>query len=425
MQKSSLETVSKIAVTRSAETEPGEPSNSGAVTLELDSGAAVTSKVAAEHDGDTVHGSELPARIHAPLREASGSLSQKRAKPDFISLVLAYFFGQCQSSLVGTTAYEHVITPADGLYLPTFTALQKRGANLFTERLAGNYIESFELGLGQGWVNLSAEVLGTGARETNYEHEKVSAPANSTSITLAQNGVQGDTASERLANVYRVRAKDAGSSVWTVLAVTSVSSDVPAVISFQEAVGESGDNIDFHVDYIPVEPTWCTFPDFADESPLKLVEAKVVVDGFYDGSALQGGEELSAEVMAFSISGRNNLELSHFPGAEGPAARACRGGRELSVSLTESLRDTVRQYQADHPETEHISVALVVRGAEIDPGSGVHFGAEIIFPRCGIMEAPVVVQGSRLAQAGDLVVMDDGQYKGAVVRCYNRQTGYL
>lgn len=423
--KNNLEIMSRIAVFRTAETEAGTPSESSGVSVDLDSGSGIKSILAAAHDGDTVHGSELPARIVASHREASGTLSQKRAKPDFLAFVLAYFFGECVSGQVSGTAYRHEIFPAGGPYLPTFTAVQRRGADLFTERLAGNYIEGFTLSLAEGWVSLSADVIGTGAREVNYERESVTAPANAPSITLTANAVEGSTAAARLANVYRVRARDAGSEAWQTLDVVSVSADAPAVIAFAKALGETGDDVEYQVDYIPAEPDWCALPDPVDESPLKLTEARVVVDGWFDGSDLMGGEELKAEVMGFTITGKNNLELKHFPGESGPAAVAARGGLSLAVSLTESLRDTVRAWQCDHPETELVSLALKVRGAEIEPGSGAYFGGEIIFPRCGILAAPVEVQGKRLALAGDLVVMDDGTYGGVIVRCFNRQTGYL
>jgi len=421
MAKNSLEILSRIALFRDKETEPGSPSTTGGVSIDFDSGSGINSLLAAEHDGDAVRGVELPTNIYAAHREASGTLSQRRAKPDFIAFVLAYFLGQCQSASVGTNGYRHTVTPISGLDPPTFTCIQRRGANLFTERHAGLYIESFTLDLGEGWVSMSAEVIGTGARDVNYEHEVVVAAANTSSITLSANAVEGNSAAERLANLYRVRAKDTGESAWTTLSVSAVSDATPAVIGFDSPLGSGTSDVDFHVDYIPAEPTWCELPNPVDESPLKLVEAKVVVDGFWNGSSIEGGEELGPEVLALSIGGKNNLELSRFPGASGPAARAVRGGREITISLTESLRDTTRQYQADNPDVENVAVALLVQGAEIDEGAGYYFGAEIVFPRCGIIQTPVVVEGKRLAQAGDLVVLDDG----AIIRCYNKQAGYL
>jgi hypothetical protein len=423
MTKNFLEQMSRIALFRASESEPGIPSTDAGVSMDFDSGSEIKSTIAVEHDGETIHGSETPTRLYASHREAKGTLSQKRAKPDFLAFVLAYFFGECASAPLGDTAYRHTITPVSGLHLPSFTIIQRRAADIFTERLAGNYLESFKLELGPGWVSLSAEVVGTGNREVNYDHEVVSAPANALAITLAEKAVEGDTEAARRANVYRVRAKDAGSEAWETLTVSAVSDTTPAVITFAQALGESGNSVDYHVDYIPAAPAWCTLPEYGDESPLKLVEARVVVDGFWDGNELLGGVELQGEALAFSVAGKNNLELRHFPGASGPAAGAVRGGRELTINLTETLRDTVRQYQSDHPETETVAVALLLQGAEIDP-AGPRFGAELIFPRCGIMAAPVVVQGKRLAQAGDLIVLDH-QPESVVVRCFNRQQGYI
>ncbi|MFO8056103.1 MAG: hypothetical protein R6V10_02255 [bacterium] len=425
MTKNYLEVLSRFALFRDKEAEPGQSSESGGVSVAMDAGSGIKSKLSASHDGDSVSGSELPTAIYAFAREASGKLSQEMAKPDFLAFVLAYFFGECSSVLAGTTAYRHSISPCQELEPPSFTAVQKRGANIFTERLSGNYIESFSLELGEGWVSLSADVTGTGHRQTNYMHEMVTAPANANSITLSENAVEGDTEAERMANVYRVRAKDAGSEVWRLLSISSVSADTPVVISFAEPLGTSSDNVDFHVDYIPEEPAWCSLPGFIDESPLKLTDARLMVDAHYDGSSLQGGEELAVSLESFSISGKNNLEIKRFPGDSGPAACGLRGKREITISLTESLRSSVRQYQADNPDTEQLSVAFLLQGAEIDEGEGYRFGAEIIFPKVGIMEAPIETQAGRLAQAGDLVVMDDGAYGGVLINCFNRQSGYL
>jgi len=425
MTKNHLEVLSRYALFRDKETEAGVPSETGGVSVALDAGSGINSKLYTFHDGEAITGSELPVNIYAAARESSGKLSQGKAKPDLIAFVLAYFFGQCSSTSVGSSAYKHAMSSAPGLELPSFTALQRRGANVFTERTAGNYIESFSLELGEGWVSLSAEITGTGHREANYSHETVTAPANASSITLSENAVQGGSPSERVENVYRVRARDVGSQVWQALSISAVSADAPAVISFAGPLGTTSDDVEYHVDYLPEGPDWCTFPDYIDESPLKLTDARVVVDGHYDGSALQGGVELARFLEGFSISGKNNLEIKRFPGEEGPAACAVRGRRELSISLAESLRDSIRQYQADNPCNEQLSVAFVLQGAEIDEGTGTRFGAELIFPKVGIMEAPVESQNGRLVQAGDLVVMDDGVNGGVVVNCFNRQAGYL
>jgi hypothetical protein len=164
-----------------------------------------------------------------------------------------------------------------------------------------------------------------------------------------------------------------------------------------------------------------------DESPLKLVEARVVADGYYNGAGLVGGEIVSADVLGFSITGSNNLAIKQAPDGSGArhAAQSLRGGRQLTVKLSEKLKNSVRQWQLDHAETERLAVALSLRGAEIDPGGGVFFGAELIFPCCGILAAPIATHDKFLAQDGDLIVLDDGTSGGMIIHCYNRQTGYL
>ena len=59
------------------------------------------------------------------------------------------------------------------------------------------------------------------------------------------------------------------------------------------------------------------------------------------------------------------------------------------------------------------------------PASGYYFGADIVFPLCGIVKMPIAVNGKVLAQEGDLIVMDDGSYGGAFIRVWNQVSAYL
>ncbi len=424
MIKNNLEALGRIALYRGAEEAVNQPSNRAGASFPLDPGSWIQSSAEVETDAGSITGSEFPTRLFSAARGALGSLAQSRARPDFIAFVLAYFLGEVQTAAVGATAFEHVIGPAPGLELPSFTAVQRRGAGIFTERLSGNFIESFTIGLGEGWVTASAEVIGTGARETDYEREVIEAPADSASITLASNKVAGATALERLGNLYRVRAKDAGSQAWTTLEVASVSDGEPAVITFVQPLGSSSSDVQFHLDYLVPAPDWAAFPAEAAESPLKLIDSRVIADAYFDGTTLLGGQTISSGIESISVSGKNNLELKRFPGDSGPAALALRGAREITISLSEGLRNTVGRWRADNPETETLALALLLEGAQIDEG-GERFGAELIFPRCGLVKSAIVSGGGRLSEEGDLVVMDDGVCGGAIIRCHNRVDGYL
>ena len=426
MTKNFLEQTGRLAVFRDREDPKGTPETIHGVALDLDSGSGLGLNRTIEDNHDQITGVEGATEIFYGGHTAAGKLGQKRVKPDFLAFVLAHFFGASTSTSVGASAYRHTITPLAELDHPSFTLVQRRGNSILKERWAGNHIEGFTLELGESWASLSAEVKGWGKREVNYTREIVSAPANSTSITLSANAVEGASAAERLENVFRVRAQDAGSQVWTVPGVTAVSDARPAVLSLESPVGTSSTPIDFQVDYLPQEPGWCTFPEPVDESPLKLVEAKVVVDGYYNGTSLIGGEVISADALGFSIAGSNNLVIKQAPDGSGAlhAAQSLRGGRQVTVKLSEKLKTTIRQWQLDHAGTERLAVALYLQGAEIDPG-GARFGAELIFPCCGILAAPITAHDKFLAQDGDLVVLDDGSWGGVVIHCYNQQTGYL
>ncbi len=427
MSKNFLEAMGRIAVFRAKEQSLGEPQAGSGVSLALDLGSGLGLERTIEDDRDQLRGVELATSLYHAGSTASGKLSQKRAKPDFLSLVLAYFFGSISSREVATGIYEHVISPSPELDPPSFTLVQRRGDSILKERFSGNLIEGFSLDLGESWVGMSAEVKGIGKRETNYTHETVSTPADSLELTLAANGVEGLSAAERLENVFRVRAKDTGSNVWKVCKVTGVSAATPAVLTLEEAVGESSDPIDFHVDYLPTEPAWCDFPGEVDESPLRLVDAQVIVDGYFNGNEVLGGEIISGDLLGFSLQGKNNLEIRKLAdGSNDPwASEAVRGQREIALKLSERLRNTIRQWQADHAESEQLSVHLRIRGTEIEPGSGYYFGADLIFPKCGILNAPIAVAGKILASDGDLLVMDDGNYGGVFIRAWNQVSGYL
>lgn len=427
MPKLFIEPLSKIAIFRTKESGLGTPQTQSGTSVAFDLGSGLGLERAIEDNRDQIRGIELATRLFATGQTAAGKLGQKRAKPDFLTFALANFFGQISTQQVASGIYQHTITPAESIYLPSFTLIQRRGDSILKERFAGNLIDSFDLELGESWVGLNANVKGIGKREVNYFHEVIAASENSLQLTLAQNGVEGESAAERMENVFRVRAKALGSNAWTVCKVTAVSASAPAVITIESAVGPGSGTINFHIDYIPAEPAWCEFPGFGEESPLRLVDAQLTVDGYFNGSTVAGGEVISKDLLGFSIQAKNDLDIRKLADGSGElyASDAIRKGREITVKLSERLRDTVLQWQWDHPETEQISLYLKIRGAEIVPASGFHFGADIVFPLCGIVKMPIVVTGKVLAQEGDLNVMDDGSYGGAFIRTWNQVSAYL
>jgi len=424
MSKDFRENRSLIWVWRCAENPKGAPSTSGGVTLPLDSGSGLTLKRATEDDADEVSGREGPFQLFRTACAAAGKLKQKRARPDFCLWSLAYFFGCSTAESAGTGAYKHAIRPLEGPDHPSFTLCQRRGESIMKERYAHNLVEGFTLSLGDAWVGMDTEVTGAGIRDVNYMRETARAAENATSLTLAANAVEGDSAAERLENVRLVRAKLTGDVKWTSVAVTAVSGDAPAILSIT-APGAGTGQIDYEIYYHPSEADCFDPPNTLDESPLRLAEAKVVIDGYFDGSDVSGGVNLGAELISCEVSGANKIAVEHAPDGSGAlfATQSYRESRSITIKTARRFRDIVRQVHAD--DNEIISVLFRVRGAEIAGSGGVKYGFDLVFPRVGIVDVPIVVKDKILAEEGDLRVLCDPVYGMGRVFGWNTVSQYL
>jgi hypothetical protein len=432
-QKNYVEDLGAIALWRDMEVPKGSAATSSGVSMRFDKGSGVKLARPVEDDSDTIRGAELPTETFCAARSAAGSYSQKRCKPDFLAFVLAYFLGDCVSTAAGPTGYEHTIIGLDDSDHPSFTVAQRKGNSIFKERIAGNCINSFELSLGESFCVLKADIASLGKREVNYTRETVTTAANATTIQSAANGVQGSSAGVRISNVFQIKGKDTGSDDWTYpvkegLSPLSVSTGVPADIVMPSAVGTGTGNIDLMVDYIPVEPGWCSFPGENPESPLKMMEAQITLDGYFNGTAISGGRVIPAgSVFGCTIKGENSINVEHGPGltSDLSGCDSTRGGRRLTITIPRKLRDTILEYQADHADSEDMAVRFLVQGAEIDVGLGFFFGAELIFPKCRLQTKENDANKDMLQETAVIEVLDDGTYGGVVIKAYNKVASYV
>jgi hypothetical protein len=83
----------------------------------------------------------------------------------------------------------------------------------------------------------------------------------------------------------------------------------------------------------------------------------------------------------------------------------------------------VRQAQLNN--NENISLLLRVRGALIPDGGGARYGFDLIFPRVGIVDAPISVNEKILAEEGDLRVLVDSDWDVGRVIGYNTVQSYV
>ena len=174
--------------------------------------------------------------------------------------------------------------------------------------------------------------------------------------------------------------------------------------------------------YIPKEDAakWA-FPARVQETPLRVSELQVVVGGKWDGSAFQGGRTLTGEIKSIEWSLNNNLQIEFRPGATGAyATSAFREGRQQKLSLNREMREYILQNFMNTDEL--FGVYLKAHGAEF--ASGENYKVEIIFPKVGVLNAPISVDGKRLAEAGDLQVLQDDVYGSVIVKVINQVSAY-
>jgi hypothetical protein len=177
----------------------------------------------------------------------------------------------------------------------------------------------------------------------------------------------------------------------------------------------------FEVLYIPTESGWMTFPARVNETPLRISEMTIKVGGKWNGSTFLGGRELQAEVKQITRTLNNNIKVEFVPGAGGTyASRAMRDGRMQKLTLDREFREFIMQQHLMDNDT--LGVYILLEGAVYD--SPHKYQVEYIFPKVGLLAAPISVDGKRLAEAGELLVLEDDTYGSVIVKVKNLQATY-
>jgi len=177
----------------------------------------------------------------------------------------------------------------------------------------------------------------------------------------------------------------------------------------------------YEVLYIPTESGWMTFPSRINETPLRVSEMTLTVGGKWNGTTFLGGRDLQAELKSIDWTFNNSLKVEFVPGAGGTyASRGIREGRSQKLKLNREFREYIMQQHMDDNDT--LGLYILVEGAIYD--SPHKYQAEFIFPKVGVLAAPVSVDGKRLAEAGDLQVLEDSTYGSVIVKVKNLQITY-
>lgn len=377
-----------------------------------------------ESNADEATGYEEPDSVYDLGGKSAGELAFNKAQPQHFAFVMAYGLGEISSAAAGT-GYEHTITPIDGdldenRSVPSFTAAMRFGNTVLKRRFASMFVDSFTATFAKDeWCKLAAQIKGTGKVADNIEEETVEAFDDATTLTLAANGVQGSTAAERLNNVQRIRV-ELDSGEWTEVEYSAVSAATPAVITIT-APDTGHVTVDYKILYIPAESGWMTFPSRVTETPLRVAQLTLKLGGAWDGSAFQGGRTLSSEIKSVEWAFANNLDPEFTPGAgDTYAARALREGRAQTIKLDREFRDYILQQHIDDNDT--FGLYILAEGAIYDTPH--KYQVEIIFPSIAVLSSPISVDGKRLAEAGDMIVLEDATYGSVIAKVKNLQEEY-
>ncbi len=371
-------------------------------------------------------GKEEADQVHDLGGAVGGTLTFSRAQPQHFAFLLAYALGQVETTSQGTGGFRHVIRPRSGEVdvarsNPSFTAAMRFGRQVLKRRFASCFLDQVRAEFPKdGWAKISATVKGTGKISDNTEVEDLTAAFNAGSLTLAANGVAGDTAAERLSNVQAIQVLNPGTQAWEEVAYSAVSDALPGVITITPP-GGAGTATTFRVYYLPRESGWMLLPPRVEEPPLKVSQVEVNLGGRWDGNAILGGYQLAAEIRRLTWTLDNHLTPERTPGAGvGYANRAFRTGREQKLEFDRDFRDFLLAQHLQDNDT--LVVHLLARGPEFEPG--LNYQVELIFPRVAVLAAPVKVTQRRLGEEVEFTILEDDTYGSVIARVWNKVSGY-
>jgi hypothetical protein len=378
-----------------------------------------------ENNADQATGHEEPDTIYDDGLLAKGTFTFSKAQAQHFAFLLAYALGQRSSAAAGI-GYQHTITPISGdvdisRSVPSFTAAQRYGLTVLKRRFASMFVDQVVATFAAGtWCKIAGTLKGTGKKTDNIVSEIVNAAGNATSLTLAANGVNGSDAATRLANVQQIKADLLGTGVWTEVAYSAVSGASPAVITIT-APAVPATAINYKIIYIATETGWMTFPARITEDPLRIAQMSLIMGGGWNGTAFVGGRPVQSEIKTLEWTFQNNLKVEQVPGAGGAfAGRALRDGRTQKIKCDKQFRDFILQQHIIDNDT--FGIYILAQGALYDATN--NYQVEIIFPKVGVLTSPISLNGKRLAEAGDIQVLEDSTYSSVIVRVKNKQTTY-
>ncbi len=377
-----------------------------------------------ETNVDEANGREEPDVIYDRGATVELPFSFPKAQPQHIAFALAYGLGLCSSQAQGN-GYAHTLKPIQNPLErsrehPSFTGMQRLGDSIVKRRFLSMFVDSLSLSfVTDDFVKLSGSIKGTGKVDRSVESESITAAANATSLALAANGVQGADAAARLDSIHQITV-ELTPGVKTEVEYTAVSDATPAIITITAPDTETDDKT-YEVLYAPTEAAWGTFPSKIMESPLQVCAMTFTMGGKWNGSTFEGGRELTSEINSVEHTLNNNLAIKFAPGGCNNFANKCeRNNRQQMLKLNREMREYILQHKLE--SNEYFGGRILCQGAVF--ATGENYLLDIVYPRLGVLTAPISSNNKRLAEAGDLQVLEDLTYGSVIGTVVNQVSSY-
>ncbi|MGB8993634.1 MAG: hypothetical protein WCD80_16370 [Desulfobaccales bacterium] len=396
-------------------------------TLLVDLNTVLNYQAVKNPNREELTGKEEADRVHDFGGKVAGTLSFSRAQPQHFAFLLGYGLGEVETTPLGAGGFRHTIRPRSGEVdaarsNPSFTAVMRFGRQVMKRRFASCFIDQIRVDFARdGWAKITGTVKGSGRVTDNTQVEEVAAAFNAGSLSLAANGVAGETPAERLSNVQAVRVLNPATQAWGETAYAAVSEAVPGVIEITPP-GASGELTTYRVYYVPRESDWMDLPPRVEESPLKVSQLAVTLGGRWDGTNFYGGYPLTTELRGVTWTMKNNLKTESTPGAGGNYAnRAFRTGREQSLKFDRDCRDFLLTQNLKDNDT--LGIYMKAAGPEFAPG--LRYQVELVFPKVAVLGTTVKVYQRRLGEEVEFAVLEDDTYGSVVAYVQNQVSSYV
>jgi hypothetical protein len=425
----------RFGVSRLAETTKGTiyfEAGSSTVWLPLDDGAKVERIETIEDNANEVTGYEGPTAVYFGTQRVEGSLAQSKLMPDFAIWSLAFALGTCTATTAGTSGYKHTITPlTTDIDHPSFSMIKAigtddSGACILKQKFSECLIDSCTITLGENYVSGEVGIVGGGYAEENFYYSTSTAAGNTTEVTASgTRSVPGSNAAQRLANVAELDAYGIdGNNYWQIVTPTAVSTAAPAVVSFT-AIGTTTAAGTFRLFHYCENQHTFTFPSkITGETPLKLRDATITIGGSWNGTTFVGGETIACDLTGATISINNNTVIRNCAGSGVDyGTESYRGGRDISITLTERQRDFVNILKKRNLLT--FGLRFNIAGDVIDVGGTDYFGVDFVFPSCALMDVREGADGGMHTEEKTIVPLVDATYGQVIVIGKNKQAAYI